>query len=621
MSLIELTTILRSKAIITSKRIIHTIILLIITTCILNLTPTKADNVLEVKYIAGPFDSSINISEYLDGGVTTFYKHDSGNISGDHGIIDMKGREIVDCVFIQPFSEGLAAFAFEDGGPKGYMDKEGRVIIKPRFGWAEQFSEGLAAISVSYEHEEKWGYIDKTGTEIIRPQYDYAGRFHDGMATVGIRYGARTQYKFGIVNNEGREIVKPQYDKVINYSSGLAVIVSNGKYGCIDKSGKIVIKPQYDYMSDYYGGLALAGRFDKNQHLRCVLLDSEGKKVSNRYYDYQENYPTVRYFRESSHYSFAEIPSVDGLIPVSRNSTYGFVDIKGREVIELKYDFTDPFSEGVARVENDGRQFLINTQGEELATLKRYYDRDYGSIEYFCEGLMRVCKDSKWGFIDKTGKEIFGLDFDYVSDFHQGLAFVVKDGKQGFISNPLDMPDNWAKDQVQSAINLDLVPAYLQYGYKDNISRRDFASLITALIEVKIGKDIDTVLSEKKLDIINNSFIDINEKETEVIAADKLGIVCGIGGGKFNPDGEITRQEAAVMLARTAELLGMNISSISTRDYSDKSMISNWAKEGVDFASSGNIMTGIDDRHFDPMGKYTKQQAFITMLRMLNVGR
>lgn len=604
------------------KRLIVIVICMIITTCILKFTPAEAQDAFNVKYIIGPFDSSIDISEYIDGGFTAFYKQtDSSDANEDYGIIDKKGREIVNCAFIQPFSEGLAAFAGENSGLKGYMDKEGKVVIKPRFGWAEQFSEGLAAISVCNDNGEKWGYIDKTGKEIIKPQYDYAGRFHDGMATVGISYGARAQYKFGVVNNEGREVVKPQYDEVANYSSGLAVIVSNGKYGCIDKSGKMVIKPQYDYMSDYYGGFALAGCFDKNQHLTCVLLDRYGNKVSNRYYDGRENYPVKRFHGGSYHYFFSEIPSVDGLIPVSRNSVYGFVDIKGREVIELKYDFAYPFSEGVARVENDGRQFLINTKGEEIATLKRYYDRNGdGGIEYFCEGLMRVCKDSKWGFIDKTGKEIFGLDFNYVSDFHQGLAFVVKDGKQGFISNPLDVPDNWAIDQVQSAIKLNLVPAYMQYGYKDNISRRDFASLITALIEVKTGKDIDTVLSEKKLDMKNSSFIDVNEKETEVVAANKLGIVYGVGGGIFNPNGEITRQEAAVMLSRTAEVLGMNISKTSTKYYSDKSKIKDWAKEGVDFVSSSNIMTGIDDRHFDPIGKYTRQQAYITMLRMLNAG-
>ena len=40
--------------------------------------------------------------------------------------------------------------------------------------------------------------------------------------------------------------------------------------------------------------------------------------------------------------------------------------------------------------------------------------------------------------------------------------------------------------------------------------------------------------------------------------ASSLGIINGVGAGRFNPGGTITRQEAAVMVFRAAKLCGMD---------------------------------------------------------------
>ena len=52
----------------------------------------------------------------------------------------------------------------------------------------------------------------------------------------------------------------------------------------------------------------------------------------------------------------------------------------------------------------------------------------------FSEGLCGVEKDGKWGFIDKTGKEVVPFIYDDVNWFGEGLSEVKKDGKYGFIN-------------------------------------------------------------------------------------------------------------------------------------------------------------------------------------------
>ena len=78
-------------------------------------------------------------------------------------------------------------------------------------------------------------------------------------------------------------------------------------------------------------------------------------------------------------------------------------------------------------------------------------------------------------------------------------------------------------------------------------------------------------------------------------AAEK-GIVQGVGGGKFNPAGTITRQEAAVMVARAAKLCGMDtaMDSAAVRDmlaqFGDYVTTAAWSREGLAFCYSAGIL-------------------------------
>ena len=56
-------------------------------------------------------------------------------------------------------------------------------------------------------------------------------------------------------------------------------------------------------------------------------------------------------------------------------------------------------------------------------------ERGYSWIGNFSEGLARVKKDGKWGYMNKEGEEVIPCKYDSVLDFSEGLAIVKKDGK------------------------------------------------------------------------------------------------------------------------------------------------------------------------------------------------
>lgn len=72
----------------------------------------------------------------------------------------------------------------------------------------------------------------------------------------------------------------------------------------------------------------------------------------------------------------------------------------------------------------------INKVTQELAAAVKRYDQLYG----FHEGLARVCKDKKYGFIDKLGNEIIPCKYDDAENYDKGISIVTIGRKKGAIN-------------------------------------------------------------------------------------------------------------------------------------------------------------------------------------------
>lgn len=176
-----------------------------------------------------------------------------------------------------------------------------------------------------------------------------------------------------------------------------------------------------------------------------------------------------------------------------------------------------------------------------------------------------------------------------------------------------DSPANWAIEGIKEATSKGLIPEVLQKSYTSNITREEFCNLLITLIEVNKGESIATFLAGKGLNSSQNPFTDTTD--AHVIAANQLGIVSGKSAGLFDPNGSITRQEAAVMLMNSAKALGQEIIT-SGSPFADEVKIANWAKDSVRYVSAKEIMTGTGNNTFSPSTTFTRQQAFITMLNL-----
>ncbi|EOD9326229.1 WG repeat-containing protein, partial [Campylobacter coli] len=63
-------------------------------------------------------------------------------------------------------------------GKIGFIDKSGEFVIKPKFNYVGDFSEGLAPALLN----GKIGFIDKSGKIIAKPEFDDISYFNEGLA-------------------------------------------------------------------------------------------------------------------------------------------------------------------------------------------------------------------------------------------------------------------------------------------------------------------------------------------------------------------------------------------------------------------------------------------------------
>ena len=95
----------------------------------------------------------------------------------------------------------------------------------------------------------------------------------------------------------------------------------------------------------------------------------------------------------------------------------------------LKIYYTDyyGFSDGLAAVELNDKFGFIDKTGREVIPL--IYDNAYS----FSNGFAVVALNGKYGFIDETGREVIPFKYDGAKAFSEGLARVLLKNKYGYI--------------------------------------------------------------------------------------------------------------------------------------------------------------------------------------------
>ena len=110
-----------------------------------------------------------------------------------------------------------------------------------------------------------------------------------------------------------------------------------------------------------------------------------------------------------------------------------------------------------------------------------------------------------------------------------------------------------------------------------------------------------------------SSFSDVPDGEwySEPVAwAESTGVVTGVGGGRFDPDGVITREQLATILYRYCGFKKLDVSEKGdVSAFTDKDKIDAWATDAVRWAVGIGLIRGVTAKTVDPIGSATREQV------------
>ncbi len=321
----------------------------------------------------------------------------------------------------------------------------------------------------------KYSLVDKSGKLLKAFPYESASKqFDEGL------WAMKSGGKWGFVNiADGTAVTPFRYDGFKIFSCGLCPVCEDGKWGFINKKGTLVIPLQYDkvYLFDPEKKCNLV---EKNGE--SYYIDTTGRRIPNPYIeenkgssdwtdaDLEQLSETVQgVYLPGKTYPRSKWDKVEsfseGLAQVCVNDAWGYIDSSDRLVIAPVYQYSCPFSQGVAAVYQGGWKF-IDKSGRVVGATPYYVlrvekdvakvsDREnlsdggkfglvkndgkvivspvYDKVEFPHEGLIQVCRDGKWGYVDRNGKEVIPFQYEACQYFNDGYAAVKKGGKWGII--------------------------------------------------------------------------------------------------------------------------------------------------------------------------------------------
>lgn len=315
--------------------------------------------------------------------------------------------------------EGL--FGFETNDKFGYIDKNGNEVIAADFSYKQNgsaipfFYKGLIAVKKG----DKMGIIDKSGKTIIPFEYDNVYVHYQVTDAFPAVRKNLTKNAYGLINSQNKAVIPLTYDELL-MDSNLVKVKKDGKWILLNIAGVQVLPGVYDAITTY----------SQEKLIQAASGDQ------------------LKFFNTAGNLLFEKAKNVytihgcaDGMIRCKVNEKYGYLDLKGNEVITTRYDDASDFVNGLAKVGKkttaSGSTTLygfIDKKGVEVVPVI-YPSANLGLYQV---GLIKA-KDpetNRWGYYDKTGKWVIQPIYLEAtnSDNYGGLWVKMTDGKFHYIN-------------------------------------------------------------------------------------------------------------------------------------------------------------------------------------------
>lgn len=201
----------------------------------------------------------------------------------------------------------------------------------------------------------------------------------------------------------------------------------------------------------------------------------------------------------------------------------------------------------------------------------------------------------------------YGLKYEKAKSTSSGRKSTSRSNTISILENV----DDWAKEEIAKANEKGLIPeTFAKKDATKAISRLDFAAVAVKLYEAISG--------QKAVSSSSNPFTDTNDDY--VLKAYALGITKGVSNTEFG-NGTITREQMATMIDRTLKVTGVDLKvdiSIVTK-FADDNEMHDWGRPSIYAMTKEEIIKGIGDNRFNPLGEVKVEEVLAIALRCVEV--
>lgn len=164
---------------------------------------------------------------------------------------------------------------------------------------------------------------------------------------------------------------------------------------------------------------------------------------------------------------------------------------------------------------------------------------------------------------------------------------------------------SWAVTELDRAAEYGFITEKISGNMNGPITREELSEVIMRMYEKIIGE-----ASYAEVSIFSDT------SNPEILKAYGLGIVNGVGNGKFAPKTLTNREQVAAMMQRAVMAINpsADFSTAGAEKFADEKLISSWALEPVKFMNKNALLKG-SNGYVDPKGTTTREQAVLIVLR------
>lgn len=364
---------------------------------------------------------------------------------GKYGLLDYKGKEALGCVYDTIFAINPDAKVIKQNEKYGIVEYNGKKITELENDEIKLKPNCVDTKIVALKKGMFWGIIDIKGNVIIPFEYDDIATIDTHNAVLG------KNGKYGIVDSIGNYSVELKYDTIYYHfkESPISLVELNRCIGLVNSQNKVVT--DCDYNCEYLIINERGNRIPKieapqNGYIRFEKFQADADKSKLYGLVECETGKEVIPFEYDGMGDYSE-----GLIWAEKDGKYGYLDTQNRVVIQFKYMQAYNFSEGLAAVGESAGYFnsvlgmmpnfkigFIDKSGNEVIPFQ--FKPQFLTTPEFRDGLspMGVSSNGYWGlnigYINKKGEFVIKPIYDEAKPFENGLGKVGRNNKEGYVN-------------------------------------------------------------------------------------------------------------------------------------------------------------------------------------------